>query len=353
MIEITTPARLHFGLLSAGPLSCGSGVVRWLGGSEATTPPTNHPTTQPPNHQTAGRRFGGVGMMVEEPGVRLRLSPAAEWTAEGPLAERALAFARQFASLSAVSGEPLSPQRLVVEGAPPPHAGLGSGTQLGMAVARGLALAAGQPELPVAELARRVGRGLRSGVGVHGFARGGFLVDAGPKAEETLAPLVARVEVPGDWRIVLALPPVVSDWHGLREQRAFEQLASEPPHASITERLCRLVLLGVLPALVELDLESFGEALYEFNVLAGEVFAPIQGGTYASPRVAELVAFLRQEGVRGAGQSSWGPSVFAVLDDEDRAANLAARLRRRFDLPDASVLSVCPCNHGAQHRVVP
>jgi len=323
MIEITTPARLHFGLLSAGPLT------PWL-----------------------GRRFGGVGMMVEQPGVRLRLSPAAEWTAEGPFAERALAFARQFASLSTVSGQPISPQRLVVETAPPPHAGLGSGTQLGMAVARGLALATGQPELPVAELARRVGRGLRSGVGVHGFARGGFLVDAGPKAEETLAPLVARVEVPGDWRIVLALPLVASDWHGFREQRAFEQLASEPPHASITERLCRLVLLGLLPALVEADLESFGEALYEFNVLAGEVFAPVQGGTYASPRVAELVAFLRQEGVRGAGQSSWGPSVFAVLD-EDRAANLAVRLRRRFDLPDASVLSVCPCNHGAQHRVVP
>jgi len=188
---------------------------------------------------------------------------------------------------------------------------------------------------------------------VHGFARGGFLVDAGPRAEETLAPLVARATVPRDWRVVLALLPVGSDWHGPREQQAFERLTTEPPDASITERLCRLVLLGLLPALVEVDLESFGEALYEFNVLAGEFFAPVQGGTYASPHVAEMVAFLRQEGVRGAGQSSWGPSVFAVVGDEYRAANLAARLRRRFDLPDERVLSTAPCNHGAQQRVVP
>jgi beta-ribofuranosylaminobenzene 5'-phosphate synthase len=323
MIEIITPGRLHFGLLSPSPTGSG------------------------------GRRFGGVGMMVERPGVQLRLSPAAEWTAEGPLAERALAFARHFAALSALSGQPIPPQRLVVESAPPPHAGLGSGTQLGMAVARGLALATGRPDLPAAELARLVGRGLRSGVGVHGFARGGFLVDAGLRAEETLAPLVAWAAVPCDWRVVLALPPVGSDWHGPREQQAFEQLATEPPDESITERLCRLVLLGLLPALVEADLESFGEALFEFNVLAGAVFAPVQGGTYASPRVAEMVAFLRQEGVRGAGQSSWGPSVFAVVGDEDRATNLAARLRRRFDLPDARVLSTPPCNHGAKQRVVP
>src|SRR5205807_1029658 len=119
-----------------------------------------------------GRRFGGAGMMVERPGVLLRVVPAAAWSAEGPLADRALAFARHFTqALAAETGQAVPPQRLLVGGAPPAHAGLGSGTQLGMAVA--LALAVDRPDLPAGELARLVGRGLRSGLGVHGFAQGG------------------------------------------------------------------------------------------------------------------------------------------------------------------------------------
>src|SRR5262249_56784067 len=98
-------------------------------------------------------------------------------------------------------------RRYVVGRVSPPQAGLGSGTQLGMAVARALALAAGRPDLPAEMLARFVGRGLLSALGVYGFAHGGFLVDAGQKTHGTLAPLVARAEVPRDWRVVLMLPP--------------------------------------------------------------------------------------------------------------------------------------------------
>src|SRR3954470_19175450 len=107
MIEIATAGRLHFGLLNPGTAEAG------------------------------GRRFGGAGMMVERPGVLLRVVPAPAWSAEGPLADRALAFASRFAqALAAETGEAVSPRRLLVERAPPCHAGLGSGTQLGMAVAR-------------------------------------------------------------------------------------------------------------------------------------------------------------------------------------------------------------------------
>jgi beta-RFAP synthase len=290
-------------------------------------------------------------MMIDQPGVRLLTTPADDWTAEGPLAERALAFAHRFAgSLFATTGIIVPPQRLVVERAPPSHAGLGSGTQLGMAVARALALAAGRPELPAELLARFVGRGLRSGLGVHGFAHGGFLVDAGQKTEGTLAPLAARADVPRDWRVILLLPTAGSDWHGGREQQAFDRLSVAAP--ALTERLCRLVLLSLLPALAEADLEAFGEALFEFNVLAGEFFAPLQGGTYASPQVAERIAFLRREGVRGAGQSSWGPSVFAVVGDEECAADLAARLGRQCDLAGGTVISTGPCNHGASSETM-
>src|SRR5262249_9552130 len=157
------------------------------------------------------RHFGGVGLMIEAPGLQVAVEPAAAWSAEGPLAARALAFARRFAQALPPAAVP--PCRVVVEQAAPDHAGLGTGTQLGLAGAGALAGAAGLPELPAVELARLVGRGLRSALGVHGFAQGGFLIDAGKGTAEGPAPLAARVAFP-PWPVVLALPPWGPGLHG-------------------------------------------------------------------------------------------------------------------------------------------
>jgi beta-RFAP synthase len=326
MIGLTAPARLHFGLLSLPA----EGEDRW---------PDRHGRPVLPV-----RHFGGAGLMIENPALRLHAEPASGWSAEGPLAERALAFARQFAQT--VPDGALSPWRLVVESAPPEHCGFGTGTQLGLAVAR--ALAAGLPGLDAVELARRVGRGHRSGLGVHGFARGGFLVEGGKRAPDQVAPLLAHRPFPEPWRVVVAVPPGQGWVHGDRERRAFQSLLGRERPAGGVDVLCRLVLLGMLPALAEQDEEAFGEALYDFNARAGEAFATVQGGTYGGPQVAELIAYARRQGARGVGQSSWGPAVFAVVGDEGRADHLARRLRRQFDLNPAQVFVTRACNRGAE-----
>jgi beta-RFAP synthase len=288
--------------------------------------------------------------MVERPGLRLRVEASASWSAEGPLSERALAFAhRCVQSFRQERGDlDLSPRRLTIEWATPEHVGLGTGTQLGLAVARALAASWGV-EADVPTLARWVGRGLRSALGVHGFEQGGFLVESGKQSVEGLAPLVARIPFPDAWRVVLVLPRVedrAAGWYGPREVEAFAQLADHPDAPERIDVLCRLVLLGLLPALVERDANAFGEALYEFNVRVGEAFAPVQGGVYASADVAEVVAYVRGQGIRGVGQSSWGPAVFAVVADADQAEHLSAGLRARFGLDDA-VLVTPASNHGA------
>lgn len=322
MIRVRTYSRLHFGLLNPA--------------AEQSVAP-------------AARGFGSVGLMIEQPHLALTVEPALAWSAEGTLAERALAFAQRFAAANR-AGEPASalpPQRLRIERIMPAHAGLGSGTQLGLSVARALATSWGW-SCDLAALARRVGRGLRSALGAHGFAQGGFLVESGKYSTEELAPLVARQPFPEAWRLVVALPtPQAAGLHGSAEREAFARLTADATAAARTETMCRLVLLGMLPALVERDEEGFGEALYEFNVRAGEMFALVQGGVYASPQAAELVQFVRGQGVRGVGQSSWGPAVFAVVADTDRAEHLAAQLRQRFALPPAAVWTTAACNHGA------
>jgi beta-RFAP synthase len=319
MSFVQTASRLHFGLLSL-----------------AAAP---------------GRRFGSVGLMVQQPGVAVRCEPAAAWSAEGPLAERALAYARRFLDALRAEGETTQgpPLRLRLERAALEHVGLGTGTQLGLAVARAVASAWGM-SCAVPDLARRVGRGRRSALGIHGFEQGGFLVEAGKEREGALAPLVARLPFPAAWRVVLAVPESDLGLHGVREEQAFTHLAGHAPpgHA---DALCRLVLLGLLPALAEADLQAFGPALYEFNVRVGVVFAPIQGDVYASPAVRAVVEFVRGRGVSGAGQSSWGPAVFAVTAGEDHARNLARALRERFALQEGRVWVTAPSNEGAREEL--
>jgi beta-RFAP synthase len=309
MIRVRAPSRLHFGLLSL-------------------------PSQEP----SSARQFGGVGLMVEEPGVCLSVQPAEHESAEGPLAERALAFARQFC-LKICRNRFL----LKVEAAAPEHVGLGTGTQLGLAVARALALACGQEGFDAVKLARCVGRGKRSALGVHGFARGGFLVEGGknPKSAD-IAPLIAHVDLPETWSIVLVLPKGEKGRHGGAEEQAFAGLSG-----GATDALCRLVLLGMLPALMEVDLPAFGEALYEFNRRVGELFRPIQGGIYAHPRSAAIVEFVRGQRVAGVGQSSWGPAIFAIVERE-RADSLARSLRQHFGLSMDEVVITQASNQGAQ-----
>jgi beta-RFAP synthase len=283
--RVTAPSRLHFGLLSL-PSRADAAAAMGV------------------------RHFGGVGLMIEGPGVEVEAARAAAWSAAGPCAERALAFAQRL--IATLPETERGAYRISVRRCAPEHVGLGTGTQLGLAVARSVALADGHSDWGSVELARRIGRGLRSGIGVHGFERGGLLIDAGKRPGDAVGTLAARLEFPDDWRVLVAWPRGRQGEHGDRERAAFDWLRDAAPEPRRGEALCRLALLGMLPALLERDLATFGAALHEFNRRAGEWFEPWQGGPYSSRTAHELIDWLRQQGIRGAGQSSWGPAVFAI-----------------------------------------
>lgn len=308
-VRLIAPSRLHFGLLARGP--------------------------------RAPRQFGGLGLMVQEPGLEIAAEPASAWQFEGPLAERAGRVAARLVE----HGLGASPLAIRILRAPPEHVGLGTGTQLSLAVAKLLATAAGR-DLPAPELAALTGRGLRSGVGLHGFDHGGLIVEGGRKADGGPAPLLGRMAFPAGWSALVVVPSEAPGRHGEEETRAFAALPPIPE--AETDRLCRLVLLGVLPAVAERDLPAFGAALEEIQHRVGAWFAPAQGGVYASPRVTELADWLRGEGLRGVGQSSWGPTLYGFSDRESawREA-LAKRLRERLG-PTALVLWTAASQGGAR-----
>jgi beta-ribofuranosylaminobenzene 5'-phosphate synthase len=269
-----------------------------------------------------GRCFGGLGAAIPSPSLLLEAAPASNITAQGPDAERAIEFAGRFLSHHQLSGG----VHLTVHQTIPSHAGLGSGTQLGLAVARALAELHGLAINPV-ELARATARGKRSAIGTWTFALGGFIVEGGRKpGTEELAPLLARFPIPDTWHCVVAVPSGRSGLSGDAEAKAFEELPS-PPDSDV-ERVSHLVLMQLLPALVEADLPSFGQALSAVQRITGSWFAGQQGGVFAQGQTEELISSMAGWGAAGVGQSSWGPAAYGLAESAEAAVDLARRVRR-------------------------
>ena len=145
-------------------------------------------------------------MMVDRPGVAVQVEPAKHWSATGPLADRAMGFAQRMAAT--IGHDKRTAFRVAVEHAPREHTGLGVGTQLGLAVAKAIAVESGHAEWSAVDLAARIGRGERSAIGVHGFDRGGLIVDGGKLPNEAVSPLAGRFDVPANWAVLLFTPPV-------------------------------------------------------------------------------------------------------------------------------------------------
>lgn len=288
-ITVEAPARLHFGILDLR------------------------------GHR--GRRFGGVGAAIPTPSVLLEVTPDARLTVEGPDAGRALGFAQKYLEATGVQ----EGAHIKVVRAIPSHVGLGSGTQLALAVARGLAELHGHPAEPLT-LARHVGRGLRSAIGTWTFALGGFVLEGGRRAgNDAVAPLISRLPIPTAWRCVIAIPEGQSGLSGAAEAEAFRQLP--PPEEREVERVAHLVLMQLLPALADGDLMGFGAALTELQHITGGWFAPAQGGAFAPGPARELVERMGGFGAVGVGQSSWGPTVYGLAPHEDAATDLAQRIQ--------------------------
>ncbi len=318
-VRIATGSRLHFGMFSFG-----HGLDR-----------------------RAPRQFGGVGLMVAKPGIRLWVRRAPVLDASGPLADRAVDFMRRAAAALKL---PALPQcHIRIEAAAREHIGLGTGTQLGMAISTAVHILAGQPLGLPGELAASIGRGGRSAIGSHGFAVGGLLVEAGKRQADEISPLVTRLELPTAWRVLLLLPRKATGLFGDAEREAFSRLP--PVSAETTAALCAEAVLNLLPAAAEGDFEAFGASLDRFGQFAGSCFAPEQSGMFLDKRSARLAARLRELGATGIGQSSWGPTVFAMVENESKGYQLAEQIHADAASAEYDCILAKCANHGAHVEV--
>jgi beta-ribofuranosylaminobenzene 5'-phosphate synthase len=315
-VRVSAPSRLHFGLF-------------------ALQSPTG----------SSQRSYGGVGVMVSQPGMVVRVRPAQGHSVAGPLAERAADFAVRW---SQFYGRSLDQVSIEVVESPPDHVGLGTGTQLGLAISAALSAwydgHVPQPD----ELARSVGRGLRSAVGAYGFSLGGLIVDRGKLPGEFLSPLDCRLTLPDDWRFVLVRPSQGSGLAGETEQRAIDR--SNQQLEAITEKLVAEARESLLPAAALGRFEPFAASLGRYCELAGQFYLKVQGGPYNGPAVTALAERIRSLGHVGLGQSSWGPTLFVACRNQASAKELVQQLSTG-DSPPLQVTISPVCNQPAQVEI--
>jgi beta-ribofuranosylaminobenzene 5'-phosphate synthase len=278
-VYVRTPARLHLGLID-------------LNGA-------------------LGRMFGGLGVGINRPNVVLEAEQTENLAVTGEKTTQVTTLAKRFLETYNIKSNVTIEVKQVI----PEHAGLGSGTQLALAVATALAKLF-DVKARVQELAEAMGRGRRTSVGTTIFEQGGFVVDGGRNISEKRFPAtIVRQPFPQDWRFVVAVPNVNKGLAKSEEAAAFKALT--PMKVEDTGKICRLTMMKLLPALVERDIKSFGEALTQIQIVIGNYFAEVQGGTYSSQAAAESIALLLKLGVYGAGQSSWGPAVYGIAQKEN------------------------------------
>ncbi len=282
-----------------------------------------------------GRRFGSIGLVIDGFETELELSLAERDSLRADTPEAEAELPRAAAHLRALRERTgcTAPLALRLRRVLPAHAGFGSGTQLALAVGRAFAGVHGLA-IDTPTLAHWLGRGLRSGIGIAGFDSGGLLLDGGPGRDGRPAKLLSRVELPEAWRVIVVLDPRAHGLSGEQERAAIATLPPLPQAAAAD--ICHQLLMRVLPGAAGDDFAAFAAGLNRVQQLLGDHFAPAQDGSaWTSAAVGRLMRFWGGQGSDTAalGQSSWGPTGFAVVPSAAAAQALidAARAAGAID----------------------
>jgi beta-ribofuranosylaminobenzene 5'-phosphate synthase len=319
-VRVTAPARLHLGFLDPAA--------------------------------TLGRRFGSIGLVVDGSDTIVEIGRSTHdafdvFEGGDATLARAVDHLRTLRDATRCRG----PVHLSLRAAPTMHSGLGSGTQLALALGRAFCELF-DLRLESSEIAALLGRGARSGIGIAGFDQGGLLLDGGPRADGSAAALLTRLAMPADWRVVLALDPRVQGLSGASERAALATLAPLP-HA-VSAEICHEVLMRLLPGVAAAEFEPFAAGVSQVQRLLGDHFAAAQQGRrFTSAAVGTLMEWIGASQPAGIGQSSWGSAGFAIVRNAEAAhrALAAARLAGVVD-PALQIGVIAARNSGADVSVV-
>ena len=309
-ISITSPARLHLGFMD-------------LNGS-------------------LGRKFGSVGLAIDS--IETSVTVSKKSVKSDLVINDTNKRAYKYAELILKAYEVDETVNIIVHKQIPEHAGLGSGTQLALTI--GVAISKlFDLNLSLMDIGKILDRGNRSGIGIGAFEKGGFLIDGGKGKTAELPPITVRQDFPENWRIILLINSREKGIHGQKEYKAFKTLKPFPN--DLSEKLCRLVNMVILPSLIEKNFKDFSSAIGQLQKIVGTHFSPIQGGVYSNPDIANIMNYVEKNNFMGVGQSSWGPTGFILTDSDTTAHKLVKDIRNNFICKDLQIEIIKGRNKGS------
>lgn len=299
-LSVTTPSRLHFSLIDL------NGEI--------------------------GRVDGGFGVALQNPNFKIFIEKADNTeikTANINSYNNILEILNIIKQKFEIKNE----YKIFLKSEIPEHSGFGSTTQLRLGIASGI-LKLNEIFLSVYEIAEIVKRGGTSGIGIKAFESGGFIVDIGHKfgkgkEKESFLPssvsnakppkILFRYDFPSDWIFVCAL----ADRNKIYSQKEIEIFKKYCPiPKNEVEKLSHLLLMKILPALIEKDIEDFGDGLKNVQNLGFKRIEVEISGTKKLINELSKISY-------GAGLSSFGPCVYALAKGKNHADEISNYLNEK------------------------
>ena len=217
----------------------------------------------------------------------------------------------------------------------PQHSGLGSGTQISLATGK-IISEIYNIKLNTKTISKITGRGGTSGIGVYSFEKGGFIIDGGhsfgknkekqdfkpssASKNTPVAPLLFRHDF--NWDIVLTIPKG-ENICGDKEVDIFKKYC--PISLNETQKMCHLILMKMIPAIINNDFISFGEVVNELQYIG---FKKVER-ELQKPVVKELIKDLQN--ISYSGLSSFGPAIYSLCNGKEDLKKIKEYSNEFFD----------------------
>ncbi len=327
-IRITTPCRLHLSLIDENGYT--------------------------------GRVDGGIGLMMDRPNVVLEVSNSADefWIECNRYYKESVHVINEKASKVFKTYNINNKNfHFNLKRYYPSHVGLGSKTQLSLAIATAITKLK-EKEISAHDLTKVVARGGTSGVGWKGFEAGGFILDGGHdfgegKEKETYLPssasitadpalTILRYPIPENWRFVLVIPNVKKGAYGDNEVEIFQKHAPIPREQ--VNEVSHQILMKIVPGIIKNDLKCFGEGLKRIQSIG---FKSIEINLQ-DDIVKNLLKFFEESGVKAYAMSSFGPSVVGITESYGEALKLKRAVRKYIQSVGGYIFICRPNNIGAK-----
>ncbi len=295
IFEINSPARIHIGFLDL--------------------------------NFNSKRKFGSLGLTISDFFFKIRIekSQRIEVISNCLSIKKKTTRIIEFLKLK----KKISNFRITIINKMPLHNGFGSGTQLTLSVGY-LINEFFNLNMNVNQIANIFNRGVRSGIGIESFKRGGFNIDVGKLDGSNSPPLnILNLKWPKEWKILLIMDQNIVGIHGKKELKEFKELKKSKFTNSNSN--FKSLVMNIIPGIIEENFIEFSNGLREIQDNMSKIFYGNKN-KFASSIIAKIFLNLKINGINCFGQSSWGPTGFIFFENSKKRNELLKYLENYINL---------------------